>query len=92
MGKHDKPRLTLPAPKPAETSESIEAPVPVSLLGETVIVKTPTAIGGQHEHAAVVTFVYDDDAVDVLLMPRASEPYPVARIAKSGPMSWRFRS
>lgn len=75
------PQLSLPESKPF-----------VSLLGENVIVKTPHAIGGQHEHAATVTHVYDGDTVDVLLMPRASDPYPVQRVSRTGAICWRPRS
>lgn len=90
MGKHDKPRLSLPGQKPAEP-EPIDHVVPVVALADTVIVKTAAQIAGQFEHAAIVTHVYDEDTIDVLLIPRGSDSYPVQRVSKSGSVSWRRR-
>lgn len=81
--------------KPAALQPQPVLPVGRELLGETVIVKTPQMIGGQSEHAAIVTREHEDGTVNVILMPAAGESYPVEHVAPSGSGSllfWRHRS
>jgi hypothetical protein len=66
-------------------------------LGETVLVTTREVIGGQREHAAIVTRVHDDDLVNVMVLPAIGQPYPVASVyhvrhSKAAALSWRPRS
>lgn len=67
-------------------------------LGRTVIVTTAKQIGGQTEHAAIITGVVSDaGAVHLMLMPAGVEPYPVSnvlheKIAPKGAMCWRWPS
>jgi hypothetical protein len=52
-------------------------------LGLAVVVRTPQRIGGQFEHAAMITRVHSPSRVNVLLMPDGEVPYPVPDIEYS---------
>lgn len=102
MGKGHHPQAArvqpqLPAAgKPPALPLGPEEGTEIELLGETVIVKTSQTIAGQHEHAAIVTRVHDDGAVNVMLLPAIGESYPVEHVAREAPgadarMSWRHR-
>lgn len=73
------------------------AKVPPALLSRNVIVTTPVKIGGQNEHAAVITKVIEDELVNVMLFPSDGSPYPISSIyhansAKPGAITWRWPS
>lgn len=71
-----------------------ELPVARELLGQTVIVRTIAAIAGQLEHAAIVTRVHADGAVNVMLLPAAGEIYPIEGVmpfSSGAPLHWRHR-
>lgn len=61
-----------------------------------VLLHTAEAISGQHNHAAVVTQVIDDDAVNLMVLPGAGMPYPVSAIrhadAAPGAVAWKWPS
>lgn len=64
-------------------------------LGRIVLVQTPEPIGGQLEHAAIVTQVWDRDMVDVTVLPGDGDPMPWPRIYPlghpyAGPVTWRW--
>lgn len=64
--------------------------------GRIVLVTTPgREINGQIEHAAIVTQVWSDTMVNVMLMPGAGDPVPQGSVAFADPpspvaMSWRW--
>ncbi len=66
-------------------------------LAQPVIVTTAKKIGGQDEHAAIITGVVSDDVVHVLLMPAGEQPYPISGVphvksVSPGALSWRWPS
>lgn len=68
---------------------------PVAALGLSVLVQTTSKINGQSEHAAMITQVWDDDVVNVMVFPGEGQPYPIARISRikhsaTGSLSWRW--
>lgn len=77
-------------------SEAAPAAAPAKpALCRWVLVRTPTKIGGQNEHAAVITRVHSDELVNVTLHPDGEIPYPVSRIyradsAEAGSITWRW--
>lgn len=90
-----KPTLGLPNAKPAApiapqaTAPEMAAPY----LGAPVVVITSGTIGGQSEHAAIVTRVHSGDLVNVMVFPGEGQPYPVASINReAGAPSWRWPS
>jgi hypothetical protein len=69
---------------------------PTPTLGQSVVVGTRDMIDGQHEHAAIVTKVADDDVINVTLFPSNSQPYPIISVphlrnAAAGSLHWRQR-
>lgn len=83
----------------AKTSAG-KQPVPANAdvkpwLGATVLVTTPEKIGGQNEHAAMVTQVHADDVVNVMLNPGNGFPYPIpavrhVRHSAAASLHWRW--
>lgn len=60
-------------------------------LGASVIVKTSEKIGGQSEHAAVITRVHSDVLVNVMVFPAEGQAYPIASInLNAGAPCWRW--
>jgi hypothetical protein len=59
-------------------------------LTDAVLVTTREAIGGQKEHAAIVTKVISDDVVNVMVLPSAGQPYPIEAVARTGALCWRY--
>lgn len=86
--------------RPATTRTVLDLPLAAEMterpsLARMVLVKTPVRIGGQDEHAAIITRVISDDLINVMLMPGTGEPYSVANIqsaqsAPAGAISWRW--
>ena len=98
MGRMDrrslKPSESAPAPPIKHAADTVaEAPIQVA-LGDTVWVKTGLhKIGGQQDHAAIVTRVRDPDTVDVLLIAAGEMPRPVDHVPRHGAaLRWRPRS
>lgn len=88
--------MSAPKAPAAPTASPAQPDLPVAreLLGETVIVRMPQLIGGQNEHAAIVTCAHDDGAVNVMLIPATGEAYPIEGVlpASSGAtLHWRYR-
>ena len=86
-----KPTLGLPTAKhaaaiPAEPAAKVAAPY----VGASVIVSTAMKIAGQNEHAAIVTKIHSDDAVNVMLFPAEGSAYPISSINRAGSPSWRW--
>lgn len=94
------------APVPT-TSGAKPAPIGAPLLplaapatppvSDAVLVRTPQRIGGQFEHAAIITRVHSDTLINVLLMPDGEVPYPVPDIEYSeqpsiAAITWRWPS
>lgn len=78
-------------------SEKVPAKLLKVGLGDSVIVTTRQKIGGQNEHAAIVTRVESDEIVSVMMLPADGQPYSVASVshARHSPeaaMTWRQRS
>lgn len=69
-------------------------------LGRIVHVKTPTPINGQTEHAALVTQVWSDTMINVMVFPGSGQPFSAGSIYrddnpadggdKRAPMTWRW--
>lgn len=64
-------------------------------VGGVVLVRTPTRINGQFEHAAIVTGLPGGMMVDVTLFPRGEASYAIDGIHHSDPVSltritWRW--
>lgn len=90
-----KPTLGLPATGKVVPPAEPPAKAPVPYLGAPVIVLTSMKIGGQNEHAALVTRVHSDDVVNVMVFPAEGDAYPISSISKSsaeGSLSWRWPS
>lgn len=69
---------------------------PRAMRGQVVLVTTREKIGGENEHAAMVTKVVSEDIVNVMLMPDGAQPYPVpavchVRHSPSAALTWRHR-
>lgn len=67
------------------------------LVSRNVIVRTPQKIGGQNEHAAIVTRVRESDLVDVVVFPAGEDPYPIGSIRHAdsplaNTITWRWPS
>jgi len=66
---------------------------PRPFVAALVLVNTREAIGGAHEHAAVVTSVFPGDVIDALVMPAGETPYPARSIppfALTAAVCWRW--
>jgi hypothetical protein len=66
-------------------------------ISRNVVVRTPATIGGQHEHAAIITRVIDGDLIDVMMFPAGEDAYRVPSIhhvdsPDVGTISWRWPS
>jgi hypothetical protein len=68
-------------------------------VGRNVVVRTAEKIGGQNEHAAIVTRVLDGDLIDVMLFAAGdgAQPYSITRIfhvdnPHAGAVTWRWPS
>lgn len=62
-------------------------------LARNVVVHMPQKIGGQNDHAAIITRVSAGNRVDVTVFPAGAESYPVSDIphvadAPHGALSW----
>lgn len=71
--------------------------IKAAIVSRTVVVRTPDKIGGQNEHAAIVTRVHEDNVIDVTLFPAGLDPYPVLAVAhadspRAGRIIWRWPS
>jgi len=83
-----------PVAAAAATDLPLDAPAKPALC-RMVLVRTPQKIGGQTEHAAVITRVLSDELVNVTLLPDGEAPYPVTEIyhvesPKAGQITWRW--
>jgi surface antigen len=50
-------------------------------LGRIVLVTTPHVINDQYEHAAIVTQVWDDETINVTVMPGIGTPFTVGTVS-----------
>jgi len=93
MSARAKAALPPTASRSADTAPA-QRDEPVLRVTSLVLVRTPIVIGGQNEHAAIVTRLHGNDVVDVTLLPAGAEPYPVSRIQKADDdvagLCWRF--
>jgi hypothetical protein len=68
-----------------------------AIVSRNVIVQTPEKIGGQNEHAAIVTRVHEDNVIDVTMFPAGGDCYPVLAVRHvdsphAGKITWRWPS
>lgn len=82
----------MPAPKPPFPARAVESK---PTKGRIVLVTTREKIGGENEHAAMITRVIDDDSVNVMVMPAEGMPYPIpsvrhVRNSVVGSLTWRW--
>lgn len=67
------------------------------VVSRNVIVRTAVKIGGQNDHAAVITRVRDDGPIDVTIFPAGEMPYPILNVdyidsPHAGAITWRWPS
>lgn len=91
MAKH---QLHLPSSPKASTDPDPKNDR-VAALGLPVLVKTTEKISGQDEHAAIITRVFSDDLVNVMVFPGEGQPYTIASIRNvksisAGSLCWRW--
>lgn len=82
----------MPAPKQPFPARVVESK---PTKGRVVLVTTREKIGGENEHAALITKVHDDDTINVMVQPAEGLPYPIpsvrhVRHSVIGSLSWRW--
>lgn len=64
-------------------------------LGRVVLVKTAEQINGQNEHAAIITQVWSDTCINVMVLPGFGAPFAKTSVTPEQPgqtlgVSWRW--
>ena len=64
-------------------------------IGRIVLVKHKTPVNGQHESAAIITQVWRDDVVNLMVLPGAGQPYSMPEVPHEdskagGEERWRW--